>query len=153
MTLIRKFRFADAEKVSALIRFTMAHSNIQDYAFERLVVLIDYFSPAKIEQLNQERDCFVAELENLIVGTAALEGATLQTFFVHPAYQKQGIGTRLLGEVEQSARRKGLTHLKANASITGTAFYERHGYVKTGKVFEGVAGKQIEMEKHWSVLS
>jgi putative acetyltransferase len=151
MVSIRKFRAADAQQVSELIGFTMARSNRRDYPLKRLQPLIDYFSPSKVAQLNQKRDCFVAELGTLIVGTAALEAATLQTFFVHPNYQKQGIGTRLLEVVEHAALSKGLTQLTINASLTGTPFYERHGYSRTGRVFENVAGKQIEIEKHWSI--
>jgi GNAT superfamily N-acetyltransferase len=109
--------------------------------------LIEYFSPAKVVQLNEERYCLVAEEEGRIVGTAAIEGEHIWTFFVHPDYQHKGFGTALLAGLEHAAYSLGLRRLLAAASLTGTSFYERHGYSRTGKVLDGIAGAQIEVEK------
>src|SRR5687768_188786 len=97
---IRLYRSEDAEAVSSLIRSTMRISNSSDYPMEKLQPLMDYFSPAKVDELNQDRSCFVAEHEDRIVGTAALEGDNLVTFFVDPDHQRRGIGAALLRSVE-----------------------------------------------------
>jgi hypothetical protein len=68
----------------------MRESNSRDYPLDRLQPLIDYFSPEKVRRLGQERVCMVAEADQLLIGTAALEGAELATFFVLPEYQGQG---------------------------------------------------------------
>lgn len=52
---------------------------------------VDY-TPEKLEEINRERVCFVAEADSVIVGTAALEGDALVTFFVDPSQQRRGIG-------------------------------------------------------------
>jgi hypothetical protein len=57
---------------------TLRISNRADYAIERLQPLIDYFSPAKVE-INQERVCFVAEVDGKFISTGALEGDELRT--------------------------------------------------------------------------
>jgi putative acetyltransferase len=145
--LIRDFKASDSQALSDLIRLTMQRSNSLDYPLERLQLLIDYFSPAKIARLGNERRCLVAELEDRIVGTVALEDTKLRTFFVHPDYQSRGIGSRLLKGIERIGQRTGLTRLGTEASLTGASFYERHGYCRTGKVLDGVAGIQIEVEK------
>jgi GNAT superfamily N-acetyltransferase len=147
MIVIRAFEPSDAASVSALIRRTMRESNSRDYPIDRLQPLIDYFSPEKVRRLGQERVCMVAEADQLLVGTAALEGAELATFFVLPEYQGQGIGTRLLAAIEELARTQGLTRLTVDASITGAAFYARMGYLRTGVERAGTAGMQIGMEK------
>ena len=147
MITIRAFEPRDADAVSALIRRTMRESNSRDYPLHRLQLLIDYFSPAKVCQLAQERVCLVAEAHGQLLGTAALEGAELATFFVLPEYQGQGIGTRLLAAIEAQARMLGLTHITADSSLTGAAFYARMGYLRTGAEREGTAGVQIGMEK------
>jgi GNAT superfamily N-acetyltransferase len=147
MIQIRRFESADAKAVSNVIRTTMRISNSADYPMERLQPLIDYFSPAKVEQLSHERDCLVAVEEGEILGTAALEGDELVTFFVDPQHQGRGIGSALLKEIEAIALHHGRRELKVDASLTGTAFYERHGYARTGRIWENTAGPQISMRK------
>ena len=147
MIAIRTFEPRDAEAVSALIRRTMRESNSHDYPLERLQPLIDYFSPEKLRQLSQERVCLVAEANGQLIGTAALDGAELATFFVLPEYQGQGIGMQLLAAIEQQARAQGITRITVDASLTGAAFYTRMGYLRTGVEREGTAGTQIGMEK------
>jgi len=125
----------------------MSESNSRDYPLDRLQPLIDYFSPEKVRQLGQERVCLVAEANEQVVGTAALDGAELATFFVLPEYQGQGIGTRLLAAIEEQARLQGLTRITVDSSLTGAAFYARMGYLRTGVEREGTAGVQIGMQK------
>ena len=145
--IIRKFEFKDAEAVSFVIRHTMQVSNSSDYPFERLEPLIEYFSPEKVLVLNQERHCLVAELNNRVVGTVAIEDSDLVTFFVLPECQRTGVGTRLLQAIEKIAVENKINLLKLEASITGTPFYEKFGYRRTGFVKDGTAGKQIGLEK------
>ena len=153
MPTIREFAPPDAAAVSALIRYTMQMSNSSDYPLARLQPLIDYFSPAKVLQLSEERHCLVAEMPNAptgtptIVGTIAIEGTELCTFFVHPDYQKMGIGTQLLQAIENVAMANRIHTLHMDASLTGEPFYRKMGYQRTGLEKEGTAGKQIGMEK------
>jgi GNAT superfamily N-acetyltransferase len=144
---IRRFEPEDAEAVSSVVRHTMKISNSGDYSLERLQPLIDYFSPEKMLQLSRERDCLVAVVNNEIVGTVALEGCELCTFFVHPDYQRMGIGAQLLQAIEQIAIENGIKKIHTDASITGEAFYRKMGYRRTGMEKEGTAGKQIGIEK------
>jgi GNAT superfamily N-acetyltransferase len=147
IVIIRTFEPRDAEAVSALIRRTMRESNSRDYPLDRLQPLIDYFSPEKVLRLGRERVCLVAEVDRLPIGTAALDGAELATFFVLPERQGQGIGAQLLAAIEAHARALGIARLTVDASITGAAFYARMGYLRSGTEREGTAGVQIRMEK------
>lgn len=148
---IRTFAPRDAAAVSALIRHTMATSNSNDYPLERLQPLMDYFSPEKVLRLSEERICLVAEINEEVsgevVGTVALEGAELCTFFVHPDYQGAGIGTHLLTAIEAAAVEAGIEAIHTDASLSGAPFYERRGYRRTGVNIEGTAGMQVGMVK------
>lgn len=147
MLTIRPFETNDARALSALIRHTMRVSNSADYPLERLQPLIEYFSPEKLLRLNKERICLVAELDEHVVGTIAVEHDEILTFFVHPDYQRQGIGAALLASIENAAAEQGITMLRVESSLTGLAFYEHNDYQRTGVEKEGTAGRQILMEK------
>jgi GNAT superfamily N-acetyltransferase len=144
---IRRYQPQDATAVSHVIRTTMRVSNTTDYPLECLQPLIDYFSPARLDQLNQTRLCLVAEVQGEIAGTIGLEDGELVTFFVHPHYQGQGIGRALLDAMEATAAAQGLEELQVASSLTGAAFYERRGYVRQGAPLEGTAGPQVPMYK------
>ena len=125
----------------------MRVSNTSDYGLDRLQPLMDYFTPEKVEQINRDRSCFVAEIDTSVVGTAALEGEYLVTFFVEPKFQRLGIGAALLEKVENAARQHGLHCLSVHSSLAGASFYEAMGYERTGATVEGTAGPHIEMVK------
>jgi predicted N-acetyltransferase YhbS len=147
MVMIRPYHPSDAGAVSRLIRTTMHISNSADYPMERLQPLIDYFSPEKVDALNQERICFVAEENGEVVGTGALEADELVTFFVAPQMQGGGIGSALLQAVEKAACDGGLRRLRVGSSLAGAPFYRRHGYEPTGETLEGTAGAHVAMVK------
>jgi putative acetyltransferase len=144
---VREFQPADARAVSDVIGRTMRESNGADYAPEILAPLIEYFAPAKVLLLAQERICLVAEIDKKIVGTIALEGAELCTFFVHPDFQRKGVGTRLLKALEETALKNGIKIISLATSLTAVSFYEKTGYRKNGIEIEETAGRQIGMEK------
>lgn len=146
MADIRPYQASDAQPVSRIIRTTMQRSNAADYPADRLQLLIDYFSPEKVQQINQDRICLVAEVDGEVIATAAVEADELVTFFVQPEHQSKGIGTALLLELERIAVTRGLGNLRVAASLTGAPFYERHGY-RRNEVRDGTAGPQIWMEK------
>lgn len=147
MADIRPYQASDAQPVSEIIRTTMRRSNAADYPADRLQLLIDYFSPEKVQQINEDRVCLVAEIDGEVIATGAVEADKLVTFFVQPEHQGKGIGTALLLELERMAFARGLGELRVDASLTGASFYERHGYERTGDVFDGTAGPQISLEK------
>lgn len=147
MTTIRKFEPPGAEAVSNLIRQTMKISNSPDYPAEILQPLIDYFSPPKIAELNLDRDCLIAETDNRIVGTIALEDAELFSFFVRPDYQGKGVGKLLLKEIERLAAERGVRQISVGSSITAVSFYLKMDYRETGDSIDGAGGKLLVMEK------
>ncbi len=145
--LIRSYATSDAAAVSDVIRTTIRVSNAADYSAEMLQPLINYFTPAKVQQLSQERACLVAEQAGKLVGTAALDADKVVTFFVHPNYQGIGVGSALLAALEAAAKARQQVQLTVEASLTGVGFYERRGYRRCGDELIGTAIPRVPMGK------
>jgi GNAT superfamily N-acetyltransferase len=58
------------------------------------------------------------------------DAAKIRAFFVHPAWARRGIGTRILNLCEQAARAEGFSRAEMGATLTGVPFYRRHGYAE-----------------------
>ena len=87
----------------------------------------------------------IAEREGRIVGTAQLElamrlngrhRAEVNKVLVDPACQRQGIGRRLMEELETVARREGRTllHLDTREGDGSNDLYRRMGYTEAGRI-------------------
>lgn len=56
------------------------------------------------------------------------DAAKIRAFFVHPAWARRGIGSRILALCEQAAQAEGFTHFEMGATLTGIPLYRHHGY-------------------------
>jgi GNAT superfamily N-acetyltransferase len=62
------------------------------------------------------------------------DAAKIRAFFVHPAWARRGIGTRLLEMCEEAARAEGFTRFEMGATLTGIPLYRLHGYHELGRI-------------------
>lgn len=62
------------------------------------------------------------------------DAARIRAFFVHPAWARRGIGSRILELCEQAARAEGFTRFEMGATLTGIPLYHRHGYVEQERI-------------------
>jgi GNAT superfamily N-acetyltransferase len=62
------------------------------------------------------------------------DAAKIRAFFVHPAWARRGIGSRILDLCEQAAQAEGFTRCEMGATLTGIPLYRRHGYVEQERV-------------------
>lgn len=58
------------------------------------------------------------------------DAAKIRAFFVHPAWARKGIGSRLLGLCEEAAWAEGFSRCEMGATLTGIPLYRRHGYAE-----------------------
>jgi GNAT superfamily N-acetyltransferase len=56
------------------------------------------------------------------------EPAKIRAFFVDPRFARRGLASRLLAESERAAAAYGFSAFELGATLTGQAFYLRHGY-------------------------
>lgn len=69
------------------------------------------------------------------------------TYFIHPDHTGWGIGKKLLGFLEEGARKKGITTILASiASLNpgSVRFHERNGFVEVGRLVK--VGKKLGEE-------
>ena len=137
----------DAEAASALIQAIGRGSGNQDYPIEILQTLIEHFTAGKVPNKADERHCLVAEENDQLIGTAAVEGAELVTFFVHPDYQHQGVGHELINAIEEGAAARGIIKLAVTSHTVAVPFFERMGYRRIGQIVSLAGKAQIGMEK------
>jgi GNAT superfamily N-acetyltransferase len=59
------------------------------------------------------------------------DAARVRAFFVHPAWERRGIGRALLEASEAAIRKAGFKQIEIAATLAGKALYARHGYAVT----------------------
>lgn len=76
----------------------------------------------------------IAELNGEVVGIGAIVVAKseLRACYVRPDLGRSGIGSALVRELEETARRNGLSELVLDSSITAEPFYRACGYRAIG---------------------
>ncbi|MEJ8838287.1 GNAT family N-acetyltransferase [Ramlibacter sp. AN1133] len=79
------------------------------------------------------------------------EDAHLVLFAVHPSRRRQGIGSALLGWLEDVARTAGCRRIRVEArrdNVAGRNFYSEHGYheqaIERNRYHAGVDGVRLE---------
>ncbi len=63
-----------------------------------------------------------------------IDAAKIRAFFVHPAWARRGIGSRILELCEQAAQAEGFSRFEMGATLTGIPLYRRHGYVERERI-------------------
>jgi putative acetyltransferase len=77
----------------------------------------------------RNRTTFVAEAETRLVGFIQYEPPDhIDMTYVHPQTQRIGVASALVAAVEADARRRGVTALNVEASITSRPFFKARGF-------------------------
>jgi GNAT superfamily N-acetyltransferase len=58
------------------------------------------------------------------------DAAKIRAFFVHPAWARRGIGSRILEVCEAAAAAEGFRRLEMGATLTGVPLYLARGYIE-----------------------
>jgi GNAT superfamily N-acetyltransferase len=62
------------------------------------------------------------------------DAAKIRAFFVHPAWARRGVGTRILKACETAARDAGFTRYEMGATLTGAKLFAARGYVARERI-------------------
>ncbi len=104
---------------------------------------------ALLDRMQADSLLLVAECDGHIRGVVELrEDRHIAMLFVEPAYQRQGIGRKLLAAALDRARAETVT---VRASLSSVPAYEKYGFTCTGDVSESVGlvyqSMEIDLDK------
>lgn len=108
--------------------------------------------------LDPAREHYVAVVEGKVVGSIScyLQTPTvlrIKQMAVHPAMQGNGIGAKLMQQVEQHGHASGAQHALLHARCSAQGFYEKLGYGTQGDPFMEQGIPHVAMAKPLSLLS
>jgi GNAT superfamily N-acetyltransferase len=58
------------------------------------------------------------------------DAAKIRAFFVHPAWARRGVGSKILEVCEEAATQAGFRRFEMGATLTGVPLYRARGYVE-----------------------
>jgi putative acetyltransferase len=134
----------------------------QGYDDEQVSAWAHDRDPAGYPIESEETEVVVADQDGEIVGFAWMKpdaddylqstvDGEITALYVHPSVARQGVGTRLYTELEDTARQEGVDSLGLWASLPSVSFYDAQGYQRvtehTLEFDDGVDGTVVEMRK------
>ena len=141
---IKEYEEKYAKGMSEIIRDNLYTINIKDYGKEVIDKIARHFTEEEIQKNFPERvKCFVALKDEKVIGTASLDvikdmyGVKVEdhkdkyiilTVFIRIENQHQGVGKKLIEEIEKYASEIDAKELIIPASIYGCEFYKKMGY-------------------------
>lgn len=106
----------------------------EGFTTEQLSRLIaERCSEDAIRATYENRRCFVAEVDNIVVGIATVNRSKIEEFFVLPQHHRQGIGAALFTKVEQVVGTQGHKELTVNTTGSAIPFYKTMGMQVVGE--------------------
>ena len=145
---LRRYKDGDGKKLYELFYDVVHIINAKDYSKEQL----DAWAPLEfdLKKWNQsflDHFTVVAVEEEIIVGFGDIDkSGYLDRLYAHKDFQRRGIGSKIVKELEKMADSNIITH----ASITAKPFFEKMGYkvIKEQQVLrKGVYLTNFIMEK------
>jgi len=145
MFFVRSASERDLEKVQTLLVETWRATYVPFYGAEKVEALIAEWHSLEAlkKRLNLPKSEFlVADDGKVLAGVAyasmaekPAKTATLHQLYVHPDFQRQGIGGDLFAEIETCFPDADTMRLEVEPkNAPAIAFYERHGFAKVGEV-------------------
>ena len=127
---IRKATLADVSEVISLFTQTVLHATIRDYDEAQRRAWAKRGADEKRWQNRIVTQYFLVaeQLDQLIGMGSVTTNGHLDILYVHDRFQRQGVATRLINELEAYAKVHDLVSITTDASVTARSFFERKGY-------------------------
>ncbi len=144
--MIREYREDDFDAATHLWRAAreLAFPDFQREKGHTFAQDCDYFRNVILAN----NDVWAMEVEGRVAGFIAIAGDFVDQFYIHPDFQRRGLGKELLDFAK--ARSPGhvwLYTLQINAN--GRAFYEKNGFVAVRFGVSPPPESEPDVEYHW----
>jgi len=130
-TEVREATIGDYAAIGRLYFETVRTVNRRDYGHAQVTAWAPSIQPPRTwrERLRGQL-VLVATEQQRHVGFIAMEGdGHIDLLYVHKDRQRRGIATQLLDRAIAAARRRKLSRVVTEASVTARPFFERHGFI------------------------
>lgn len=150
--LIRDLIILDIEDLISLIQLVHRTSYRGVFSEKLIESMCKKYTKKAIERRMGYTHFFVAEntANHKLIGVIGLKESTVRGFYVHPDFQRKGVGSLLYKHLEKIARDAQLSELNLESSPLGTPIYLHFGFIKIeaiSKEREGVEYTNIVMRK------
>lgn len=140
--MIRGYEEKDLNSIIKLFYDTVHFINIKDYTQEQ----VNVWAPENIDKNLWNKSLLkhysiVFEDNGIIKGFCDCDNeGYIDRLYVHKDFQNQGIGKKLIENVEEYILKKGVYKLYSHVSITAIPFFEKRGYkvVKNSLLIETI---------------
>ena len=128
--IFRPAVLADIPTIISLFQQSVRHATIHDYnTQQRQVWASQGGDPTRWINRIREQHFLLAEQTGELLGFASLTTVGyLDVLYVSHKYQRKGIATQLMDQLETRATTEGMVEVSTDASLTARPFFERRGY-------------------------
>ena len=151
--IIREYKPIDCAIMARLFYDTVHTINVKDYTNEQINAWAT--GNVDLESWNCSfltNNTLIAEIDGKVVGFADMDKkGYLDRLYVHRDFQRKGIASALVDELERLAREDGLLNFETYAPITAKPFFEKQGYVVEAEnkaIRNGITLVNYKMVKH-----
>ncbi|MBA2176074.1 GNAT family N-acetyltransferase [Halobacillus locisalis] len=142
IVFIRRFNITDTKQIINLFRETILTVNLGDYSEKQVENWANSIMDEEIwVKRLEESFTYVAVIDKQIVGFGNVNKiGEVDLLYIHKDYQRQGIASKLLTQIEKHAKSICMTEVFTEASITARPFFELQGYQLLAKQTKNVKG-------------
>lgn len=158
---VRRIRYSEINEVGLLIRDTIRASYTAVYPERAVEFFLECHPGISIEQRAIDGLVVVAESNGEVIATGSIVDREIIGVFVRQDMQGNGVGSRVMDELEVHAIREGYNRATLSISLTSKDFYEKRGYdiIRSARIdvgegqfldyWEGL--KKLGKKKHFAV--
>lgn len=130
---IRKASKVDKENISSIHIASVKKLCCNHYTHEQLNAWTSVLKPSVYDQALKEKVVLIAydspqDLTGL--GILDIENSEISAIYIHPDAAGKGIGTKLLNELEITARNNKIFKITVHSTLNAKGFYLKHGYLE-----------------------
>jgi len=149
---LRPARAADAPHMAAVLADAVWGLTGDTYSAAQKQAWVNSVRSEYIQSLIAlaQHDVWVAEGAGDLLAFGALHVDEVSYLYVRPSCARRGLGSRILGVLEQAARHRGAPRLYVRSSLNAQGFYQRHGFHVVRHLIlvrEGMPMPSVEMAK------